>query len=140
MLKLIQFSGQWKLLVNIDEKHTAFYKEQSLKEFITSMFPNMNKQQQLLKSYEIKKVCLVCLAWCVDTVLQVWNIELEVEHYYIAIHRLTNLKFDFEFLSHVVFIFLTVYFIGSCVFDSVYFNLTIPHDIWRASENLSCSK
>lgn len=44
--------GQWKLLVNIDEKHTAFYKEQSLKDFLTSIYPN----RQSFKSFEISKI------------------------------------------------------------------------------------
>ena len=33
-------TGQWKLLVNIDEKHTAFYKSQPLISFVKSVFPN----------------------------------------------------------------------------------------------------
>lgn len=32
--------GQWKLLINIDEKHTAFYKSQSLIDFVKSVYPN----------------------------------------------------------------------------------------------------
>ncbi|KAL5250057.1 hypothetical protein ACHWQZ_G015956 [Mnemiopsis leidyi] len=44
--------GQWKLLVNIDEKHTAFYKEQNLKDFLYSVFPN----KQSYRRDEIKKI------------------------------------------------------------------------------------